>query len=144
MGYRRRGWWRREKYNILPMPSPCPICKAMMFSEIGGKSALRRMKCSFCGHEEFHLVHYVTDEEHAAAAEASRWVTVFIVWKTGRPTAAELVCLRHVVTAWRDKPLVEVRDMLDDSVRHCLGEFELWNARDMQKKAQKLGVTIEW
>jgi DNA-directed RNA polymerase subunit M/transcription elongation factor TFIIS len=126
------------------MHSACPKCKAMMSSPVGELSAIQRMSCGFCGYKTFYHVHHVTDEEHAATAEESKWVKVFIVWETGHPTAAELVGLRQVVTAWRDKALSEVRDMLGNPVRHCLGEFELWRAKEMKEKGQTVGVTIKW
>ena len=122
----------------------CPKCKAEMFFPVGDRSARQRMRCDFCGYEMVYLAHFISDEEHRSTAEASRRVTVFIVWKEGRPTAAEIVNLRHIITSLRDTPLADIQDMFGDSDRHCLGEFELWKARGIQEKALKYDENIEW
>lgn len=123
--------------------SACPKCGVEAFELTEDTGHVQRFKCYACGHEEAVLVHYLSEEEKTAALEPERSTVAYLVWRKGRPTAAEIAGARRVAPVLQDKALSELSALFKEASRFRLGVFFQWEINQMQDRAKKLNMYIE-
>jgi hypothetical protein len=99
-------------------------------------------KCDRCGFESASLVVEQPPEElrNRYAKRVAAWVE----WKEDRPSAAEVVALRSLVSRLANVSLQELKHQAEDSQVWDLGVMWISQAIDLRERGKGLGLTIDF
>ena len=119
----------------------CPTCGLVFRREdlVSVMGDLETWRCHACGRETWATVSRVLPQ-----CRDDRQVRAFVRWAGDAPTARELVALRAVVPAFRDKGLSEVRDAVRGIRRWDLGEVpRQYATHELSELVRRHGLSLE-
>jgi len=71
-------------------------------------------------------------------------VEVTAVWKSGRPSVAEVQALRKVVPDLANESVNVLKERVSKGERFSLGKMKRPAAKRLREKAEQLGLTLEY